>query len=263
MITADILIKHLLSLRRTATAGVRNILMCALPKIMDSEFKSQQFLNFFLDPDLDESEDPMAKFKVVKFKNVIRDTYDVLPKYQDDDLKVVHLSLNAAQIVKIDINEYILNKILADSNPNGTENLMAYSFIDYRQLHLVEARKSLRSKSAKFRFTQFEQANYIQAFIEKYGDVIEQSTGICDLVDSQFDMTKRYYKFFFKLYFFGYVVPFLVQLRLSATESTMVIYSMVSCVVTQGIFLALEFIQMQDAGLADYFNDMWNIIDIA
>ena len=81
MITADILIKHLLSLRRTATAGVRNILMCALPKIMDSDIKSQQFVNFFLDPDLDESEDPMAKFKVVKFKNLIRDTYDVLPKY--------------------------------------------------------------------------------------------------------------------------------------------------------------------------------------
>ena len=81
MITADILIKHLLSLKRTATAGIRNILMCALPKILDSEVKSQQFLNFFLDPDLDESEDPMAKFKVVKFKNLIRDTYDVLPKY--------------------------------------------------------------------------------------------------------------------------------------------------------------------------------------
>jgi hypothetical protein len=41
MITADILIKHLLSLKRTATAGIRNILMCAMPMIMDSEVKSQ------------------------------------------------------------------------------------------------------------------------------------------------------------------------------------------------------------------------------
>lgn len=40
MITADIMIKHLLSLKRTATAGIRNILMCALPKILHSEVKS-------------------------------------------------------------------------------------------------------------------------------------------------------------------------------------------------------------------------------
>ena len=60
MITADILIKHLLSLQRTATAGIRNILMCALPKILESDLKSQQFLNFFMDPDLDEAEDPDA-----------------------------------------------------------------------------------------------------------------------------------------------------------------------------------------------------------
>ena len=106
----------------------------------------------------------------------------------------------------------------------------------------MEARKNLRSKKANIRFTEFEQSNYILAFIEKYGDVVEQSTGICDLIDSQFDMTKRYYKFFFKVYFLGYVVPFLVQLRLSAEDSTMVVFSISSCVITQGIFLALEFI---------------------
>ena len=100
--------------------------------ILESDVKSQQYFNFFMDPDLDESEDPDAKFKVIKFRNVIRDTYDVLPKYQDDDLKVVNLSLNSLRIVKIDINEYVLNKILADSDPNGTENLMQYGFIDYR-----------------------------------------------------------------------------------------------------------------------------------
>jgi hypothetical protein len=81
MITADVLIKHLLSLKRTATAGIRNILMCALPMILESEMKSNQYLNFFLDPDLDESEDPDAKYKVIKFKALIRDVYDVLPKY--------------------------------------------------------------------------------------------------------------------------------------------------------------------------------------
>jgi hypothetical protein len=141
-------------------------------------------LNFFCDPDIDESEDPNAKFKIIKFRNLIRDTYDVLPKYQDDDLKVVHLSLNSSQIVKIDINEYILNKILATSDPNGTENLMTYGFIDYRQLYLVEARKNLRGNAKHIHFTEFEQANYILHFIEKYGDVVESSSGICDLIDS-------------------------------------------------------------------------------
>lgn len=173
MITADILIKHLLSLKRTATAGIRNILMCALPRILESEVKSNQFLNFFMDPDLDESEDPDIKYKVIKFRNLIRDTYDVLPKYQDGELKVVYLSLNNLSIVKIDINEYMLNKILADSDPNGTENLMMYSFIDFRQLYLREVRKNLTAKNAKITFTEFELSNYIRSFIDKYGDVVE------------------------------------------------------------------------------------------
>jgi hypothetical protein len=172
MITADILIKHLLGLKRTATAGIRNILMCALPKVLESSTKSNQFQNFFMDPDLDDVEDPEAKFKIIKFKNLIRDTYDMLPKYQDEKLKVVNLSLNSNKIVKIDINEYILNKILADSDPNGTENLMMYSFIDFRQLYLIQARRNL-TKKADIRFTEFEQANYILMFIEKYGDMVE------------------------------------------------------------------------------------------
>ena len=107
MITADIIIKHLLSLKKMASSGIRNTLMCAFPKILDSEIKSQQFQNFFLDPEIDADSNPDAKYNHIKFSNIVRDIYDVLPKYQDESLKVVNLSLNSSNIVKIDINEYI------------------------------------------------------------------------------------------------------------------------------------------------------------
>lgn len=216
-----------------------------------------------MDPEIDESSgDPDAKYHFIKFKNVIRDLYDVLPKYQNDCLKVVNLSLNSSRIVKIDINEYVLNKILADSDPNGTENLMMYSFIDFRQLYLLEARKNLRSKSALTRFTEFEQADYVLKFIEKYGDIVEQSTCICDLIDSQFAASKTYYKRFFRLYLFGYVLPFLAQLRWSAENSFEITIALTSCISTQAIFFGLEVIQMLDSGILDYFSDFWNMIDI-
>jgi len=88
--------------------------------------------------------------------------------------------------------------------------------------------------------------------------IIDNSSIIKDLIDYQFFNTKRFYKFNLVVYVLLYVVPLILQMF--KLGSFFVIVLNFICLFTQIYFFLYEVIDMK-AGLAQYFESIWNWID--
>lgn len=109
-------------------------------------------------------------------------------------------------------------------------------------------------------FSLYELAEFLQVQNEKYGDKIEVQRDIKNIIDSIFMRTHWVIELQFLVFLFGFCLPFMIQLFYTRSAGV-VVYCVLSCLITQVLFLGIEVLQMRKLGLRVYASNVWNLFD--
>jgi hypothetical protein len=108
--------------------------------------------------------------------------------------------------------------------------------------------------------TNMDLCNFIESIIKQSKGEIENQTVVKNLINYQFETTKKVAKFIGALFVLGHMIPFYIQLYSDRSD----VIKTCTClsVLVQAFFLFQEAIQLKDSGMS-YFKEPLNYLDVS
>lgn len=173
-------------------------------------------------------------------------TKRILDRFEDNadakmDIKVNHFALNLKPFVlKSKITEF--NEMLGSDDKEGE--------------------KKLKFKVGGHPFDDLDLAENLAKIVDKYDYAVEDYLAIRFMIDSQFEVTQRFVKTQAFIYITFFFIPMLLQIFCLNEYPDYVFYCINSCLITNVLFLGIEFIQLDQNGPIDYISDGANQVDL-
>ena len=121
-------------------------------------------------------------------------------------------------------------------------------------------RKDSKSKIRNKPFNDVDIAVMCYDINQKYGEDIESHFGLRNIIDIQFDLTWEWFRMKFLFYFFGFFVPFTLQLFTVEAKYIYIVPLLILCLFTISVLEIGQMLKVRGIGRADYYSDKYNYV---
>lgn len=144
-------------------------------------------------------------------------------------------------------------------------------FVDFRpafleaKLDWIKGRafdpQAIKMKNVPSNFSEYQLAELINLIQASPECDLNQELLLRNLIDYQWNVTKRCQTIIFAFYIIGYLVPFFWQVY--ENDQDTILMCNISCFITLSFLSLYELLQYRRTSFADYFSDGWNKADVA